>query len=154
MKRLIRVIQYHRSYTGFTLIELIVAIGLSALVLAGLTAIFSGTLTVWSRVQNSGTALREARLAMQWLTKDIREKHITSSGGNSIEFADGTKYYLNEENLKRNTDLVAEGITKLDFTYNDSQDIRFVSILLKVKNGHKEMELMNGASVRNYASST
>lgn len=148
-----------KRLSAFTLLELIVAISLSFLVLLGLGAVFSGTLTVWTRIQQSGNALSEGRIAMEWLIRDIREKEIVAANPHSIQFT-GIEYTLDGATLNRNGDLVAQGVVQLDFNYYDQNnsppeelaDIRFVSIFLKTKNNGKELELRNGAGVRNYES--
>lgn len=136
---------------GFTLVELIVATVLGTLVLLGLAAIFSGTLTVWTRIQESGDALKEARIAMHWLTRDIREEEIVTANPHSIGFTD-VEYVLSVTTLKRNGNLVAQGVTGLSFNYDNPNpiDVRFVSILITIKQGSKELEFRNGAGVRNY----
>lgn len=134
---------------GFTLIELIVATVLSTLVLLGLIAIFSGTLTVWTRIHESGDTLKEARIAMQWLTRDIREEKIVTANPHSIGFTD-VEYILQGTTLERNGNLVAQGVTGVSFNYNNPMDVKFVSIVIKIKQGSKELEFRNGAGVRNY----
>lgn len=138
---------------SFTLIELITAIGLGALILSGLGAIFAGTIRLWSSIQNSTSALKEGMVSMQWITRDIMEKEIVNAGDSYIEFSDGTEYHLEEKTLKRGEDLVADGITQMSLTYNDPEDIKFVSILIKVKADSNELEFRNGVCVRNYESS-
>lgn len=138
---------------SFTLIELITAIGLGALILSGLGAIFAGTIRLWSSIQNSTSALKEGMVSMQWITRDIMEKEIVNAGDSYIEFIDGTEYHLEEKTLKRGEDLVADGITQMSLTYNDPEDIKFVSILIKVKADSNELEFRNGVCVRNYESS-
>lgn len=143
---------------GFTLMEIITAVGLSALVLSGLGAIFAGTITLWSRVQNSTSILKEGRLAMQWLARDIMEGNITKAGTDYIVL-DKIDYSLSGKNLLRNKDLVAENIKSLKFAYynkegkeeKDIKNIKFVSIELTAEeNGHK-LTLRNGAGLRNYS---
>ena len=134
---------------GFTLLELMVAIVLSLLIIGGLIAILSGVLTVWTRIEENSGILKESRLAMHWLTRDIREKKIVIAGSDTIEFSD-VKYVLEGSSLKRNDDLVANNIKEINFSYDNPENIRFVSILLKVKKNNKELEFQNGAYYRNY----
>lgn len=142
---------------AFTLLELIVSIGLSALILAGLGAVFAGTLTVWRKVQDSTSALKEGRLAMQWVTKDIREGAIIAVGANYINL-NTANYTKSGNNLMRGPDIVAQGITGLNFTYYNKEGkeedniskINFVSVLLDVEIGGHKLSLRNAANLRNF----
>lgn len=146
-----------KKMSGFTLIELITAIGLGALILSGLGAVFSGTIRLWSSVQNSTSALKEARLAMEWITRDIREGTIVEIGDNFIKLA-AMKYFLNGTNLMRDSDLVAQGVAGLGFKYynkngeedDDLAKMIFVSIVLTVEEGGHSITLRNGANLRNF----
>lgn len=146
-----------RKIKSFTLMELILAIGMSALVLAGLGAIFAGTITVWRKVQDSTSALKEGRLAIQWITKDIREGVIAEIGNNRVRLND-VEYSLNGTNLMRGADVLAQGVTNLGFTYynkngmeeDDINIINFVSILLTVEIGGHRLSLNSGANLRNF----
>lgn len=168
-----------KKQPAFTLLELIVAIGLSFLVLLGLGAVFSGTLTVWTRIQQSGNALKEGRIAMRWITWDIKNSIKDPVTNNIITLAetahikintpDGeVEYYLNGDIIYRSSNddsdiLLPKNVTHLEFNYYEYDvllkqyikagipgNIRFVSIDLKIKNNGKELELRNGAGVKNY----
>lgn len=139
-----------KNKSGFTLLELLVTIGISALIMAGLGSIFAGTLTVWSSVQDSGIALENGRLALEWLTRDIRAKTITVALPTAITFQDGTRYRLQGSNLRRNTILLAENIDSLTISYDDPSNPTFVSITITIdKERGGTLELQDGAAVRN-----
>lgn len=148
-----------KKVKGFTLMELILAIGLSTLVISGLGAIFAGTITVWRKVQNSTSALKDGRLAMQWITKDIREGVITEIGYNYIKLTDA-EYSLSGTNLMRGEDVLAQGVANLYLTCynkngaveNNINMINFVSILLTVEIGGHRLSLNNGTNLRNFVS--
>lgn len=142
---------------SFTLMETIMVIGLSALILSGLGAIFAGTIRLWSSIQNSTSALKEGMLSMQWITRDIMEGEIEKIGDGYIKL-DVAEYSLNGTNLMRDLDLVANAVISLTFAYynkdgmeeSDISKINFVSILLTVEKGGHTLSLRNGANIRNY----
>ena len=138
-----------KNKSAFTLLELLVTIGISALIVAGLGSIFAGTLTVWSSVQDSGIALENGRLALEWLTRDIRAKTITVALPTAIIFQDGTRYRLQGSNLRRNNILLAEDIDSLTINYDDPSNPTFVSIAIAIDKENGTLEMYDGAAVRN-----
>ncbi len=80
-----------KAMKSFTLIEVITAITISGLILSGLAAIFSGTIKLWSNIQDDTNTLKGGIISMQWLKRDIMEKKIVDVGGGYIEFSDGTE---------------------------------------------------------------
>lgn len=135
---------------GFTLMELIIAAGLSALVLAAIGAVFAGTLTVWSRTEKLNSRIDEGQLALLWLARDIREKTIATATNNSITFTDTTSYQLQGKNLLRNQEILSQNITAFNLSYNDPLAINFVSIKLTISNNDQQLALQSGAAPRNY----
>lgn len=147
-----------KNSSSFTLLELIVAISISVLVLSGLGAVFSGTLNLWTRVQDSTSALKEGRLAFQWIIRDIRAGGILSIGSNSLELSNAVYSLSNRTNLMRNSDLLAQGVTNLNFTYfnkdgveeNDIDNINFIKISLTIERSGHRLSLIDGAKLRNF----
>ena len=135
---------------GFTLIELILTAGLSALVLAAIGAVFTGTLTVWTRTERLNSRIDEGQLALLWLTRDIREKTIATATNNSITFTDTTSYLLQGKNLQRNQETLSQNVTKFALGYDDPLAINFVSIRLTISNNDRQLALQSGAAPRNY----
>ncbi len=135
---------------GFTLIELILTAGLSALVLAAIGAVFTGTLTVWTRTERLNSRIDEGQLALLWLTRDIREKTIATATNNSITFTDTTSYLLQGKNLLRNQETLSQNVTKFALGYDDPLAINFVSIRLTISNNDRQLALQSGAAPRNY----
>lgn len=163
-----------KSIKGVTLMELLTAISMSVLVLAGLGAVFAGTLKVWTRVQNTGRALREGRTAIQWITTDLREGICDIDNNNRIINFNGAdkikvntsggevEYSLQGDVLNRilNSALekLATGVTSLKFLYYDKNgaetaelsEINFVSVSISINKGGNALDLKNGANLRNY----
>lgn len=149
-----------KKINAFTMLELIVAIGMSVMVISGLGAIFAGTIKVWSRIQDTGSALKEARLAMDWLVRDIKAGTLQGMGSNFIKLSTANYPVPSGYILIRNTDTVAKSVTPL-YTYYDqdgnliilmpSQDLSKVStvtVRLAIQRGGTTFYLTSGAHLR------
>ena len=140
---------------AFTLIEIITAVTMAALVLAGLGSVFAGTIKLWTRVQDSTVVLNEGNLAMQWLTRDLREAkeaEIISNGINITVVGDSGEdeiisYAVNGSTLNRDGEIVAEGIS--DFSPEEKSN-NFVFIFFTVEQADRELDFQNGACLRNF----
>jgi len=73
---------------GFSLIEMMVALGILSLIIIGLVTFFSGGTRAWVTGQYQLEAQRNARLAMDRMVREIREADSTndSSTSDSISF--------------------------------------------------------------------
>jgi hypothetical protein len=142
---------------GFTFMELLVAISMSALVVSGLGAIFAGTIKVWSKVQDATSAMKSGKVAVDWLTRDIREGLLVNVDVDEIKFDNGVRYYMDQGVLKRDSDIISSGVEKIKFLYfnksgnleTDLDKISFVSISLTIKDKNHTLDLTSGSSVRN-----
>jgi len=146
-----------KKLNGLTLMELLVAITMSALVIAGLGAIFAGTIKVWSKVQDSTSALKSGMVVVNWIIRDLKEGLIADAKEDEITFENGIRYCLDKDTLKRNTDVVSLEVEKIKFTYfdkngnpeKDLDKISFVSFSLTVKDRNHTLDLNSGANLRN-----
>lgn len=150
-----------KKITGFTLLELIAAVGMSVLVLAGLGAIFAGTVRVWSKIQNTGSALKEGKLAMDWLVRDIRSGTLQLMGINFMKLSTAEYHVPVNFVLKRNLDIVAQNIIPI-YTYYDQNGneiplmpigpdvsrVSTIAIKLKIQKGDTVFYLMSRAYLR------
>lgn len=147
-----------KNGAGFTFMELIVTITMSVLVIAGLGSIFAGTIKLWSRIHDTGEVLREGKLAIEWMTRDIKEGKLTAITNNSMNLNNIVQYSLNNSILRRNSDIIARNVTNLNFTgYNknatvetDPSKINFVLIFVTVAKSDKILNFSNGANLRNF----
>ena len=74
-----------KNKNGFSLIEMMVALGILSLIIIGLVTFFTGGTRSWVTGQHQLEAQRNARLAMDRMVKEIREgKSITSGSETSI----------------------------------------------------------------------
>ncbi len=62
----------HRAKSGFTLIEILLATAITALIVVLLMHIFSATATTWTHAEQRTDAFREARAALESMDRDLR----------------------------------------------------------------------------------
>ncbi len=73
MVYLIKKNRYTKNHRGFSLIELMVVVGILSLMVLGLVTFFSGGARSWISGQSQLKAQREARMVMDSMVKEIRE---------------------------------------------------------------------------------
>lgn len=85
MISLIKNNKYKNNNRGFSLIELMVVVGILSLMVIGLVTFFSGGARSWISGQYQLKAQREARMAMDRMVKEIREgKNVVNGYENGI----------------------------------------------------------------------
>jgi prepilin-type N-terminal cleavage/methylation domain-containing protein len=159
---------------GFSLIEMMVALGILSLIIIGLVTFFSGGTRAWVTGQYQLEAQRNARLAMDRMVKEIREGKniISSSDGDTIvvsipnfDTADPDDYYevtysLFVNTLQRDSNPLIDNVQSLSFTYFDNggnlvapENASKVHILLEVdvdKDDSPDITLNTDVNLRNY----
>src|SRR6266496_3392054 len=98
----------HRSATrGYTLVELMVAMAVGALVLSGVAAVFVGSSISFSAVGNYVSLDRSSEYAMDQMSRDIRRSaNLTSFTANQLVFN-----YAGTTNLVLTYDPAAANLT-------------------------------------------
>jgi len=123
-----------KNSKGFSLIELMVVIGILSFIVIGGVTFFTGGARSWISGQNQLKAQREARLAMDIMVKEIREGKSVVDGSDDdviiVTFPDAlgggnVSFKLIGNSVKRNDvntliDNIPEG--GLFFTYFDNQE--------------------------------
>jgi len=118
---------------GFSLIELMVVVGILSFIVIGLVAFFTGGARSWISGQNQLQAQREARMAVDIMVKEIREGKsvVTGSDENGVIISfpaalggGNVTFQLIGNSIKRNgintlIDNIPEG--GLFFTYFDDE---------------------------------
>lgn len=136
---------------GFTLLEMIISIGVFVLIATASSVLFNQALIAYRSTTSRMAAVREAELAMEWIVRDIRPELSTSvpfaisvTGGditNNVAITllppTGNKIYyhrhladrtIQREELNRVTgvsvreDLLAQNVDQLSFAYFDLQN--------------------------------
>jgi len=148
-----------KSDQGTTLIELLLALALMSLVLAGLFSVYWSGNKVFETESANSNAQYCARSAMQWITQDIRSSY-RPEGDSSLdddeinmsvvkdgqEDAEECHYYLSGTNLYRNSQAIAKNIDYINFTRNAGSALIRVTIEAEV-NGYS-YRLASSASPR------
>ena len=128
---------------GFSLIEMMVALGILSLIIIGLVTFFSGGTRAWVTGQYQLEAQRNARLAMDRMVREIREADyiVNSSISSSIDFHTpfhgNISYSLSGNDLKRGSNTVINNVLTLDFSYFDNSGTEINSFPLSVEDASK-----------------
>lgn len=61
-----------RERAAFTLLELLIAVGITAALAGAMLSVTTGTLNVWRRVQGNQSAMARAKQALDFLERDLR----------------------------------------------------------------------------------
>lgn len=140
-----------KTSAGFTLLELVLVILiLGILGTAGSVMLAQGIETYYTS-QGSSQADWQGRLALERMARDIRTVRsaadITTASASQFQFTDvnnnSVNYTLSGTNLNRGSDVLAEGVSTLTFTYWDNNalvtavlaNIRYVGIQLGITQG-------------------
>lgn len=146
---------------GFSLIEMMVALGILSLIIIGLVTFFSGGTRAWVTGQYQLEAQRNARLAMDRMVREIREgtsideissnvtikiNYLASFGKNPVTYSlpDSTS------TINRNGTPLINDVKTLNFTYPDASKVH---ILLEVdvdKDDAPDITLNTDVNLRNY----
>ena len=135
-------ILFIKNQKGFSLIEMMVALGILSLIIIGLVTFFSGGTRAWVTGQYQLEAQRNARLSMDRMVKEIREgKNITSGSeisiivsvphfdvNGNIDSYNNVTYDLHDATtIRRNTIPLIDNVLKISgediFEYYDSSGI-------------------------------
>lgn len=125
-----------KNQKGFSLIEIMVSLGILSLITIGLVTFFSGGTRAWVTGQYQLEAQRNARFSMDRMVKEIREgKNITSGSETSITVyvpsLGGNSAYsvifalsVSGTTIQRDTNPLIDNVLKIDgediFKYYDN----------------------------------
>jgi len=148
---------------GFSLIEMMVALGILSLVIIGLVTFFSGGTRAWVTGQYQLEAQRNARFSMDRMVREIREgtsideissdttikiNYLASFGKNPVT------YSLSDNTISRDGIPLINNVKILNFTYPDaSAPLSKVHILLEVdvdKDDYADITLNADINLRNF----
>lgn len=158
-------------YRGFTFIEMIIVITLSAIVVAAATSILGGTFRSHQLQEEMQALDSETHLAISRMEREIRSISSTASDGllktipnSEITFmlsGQTVSYKLQGKTLLRNGIPIADNITNLEFSYQDTNfdtispatnqaDIRHVTIKITFQLNQTELSLNTTVAPRNF----
>jgi prepilin-type N-terminal cleavage/methylation domain-containing protein len=87
----------HQAERGFTLVELMASIGLSAIVLLATLSLMGLTQSQWEQGKQRRDMTSELSLAVEKIVREVRATHIDSiaisAGGDTLYVGGGTKFY-------------------------------------------------------------
>jgi prepilin-type N-terminal cleavage/methylation domain-containing protein len=82
-----------RKQRGFTLLEMLISIGIFVLVATASSVVFNQAIRAYSYTTSRMAAAREAELAMEWIVRDIRP----DDSGNVLDIVTGVPTSDNDE---------------------------------------------------------
>ncbi|MBU0759935.1 MAG: type II secretion system GspH family protein [Candidatus Omnitrophica bacterium] len=115
---------------GFTIIELIMVIVIAGVLTAGTAPYINAVIERWQFLQFRNEAGTQARNALDWMVREIREV----KDNNSFDIADSSRlkftnssdisidYTLSGNTLMRNSDALVSGVNSLQFEYRNVQN--------------------------------
>lgn len=128
-----------KNQKGFSLIEMMVVVGILGVIVLGLVTFFTGGTKSWVSGQYQLTAQRNARQAMDRMVREIREaSDIRASSTSSIEINFNTpwntdlKYSWSGDEgdpILRGVNPLINDVQSLNFKYFDALDIEVVPTL-------------------------
>jgi len=161
---------------GFSLIEMMVALGILSLIIIGLVTFFSGGTRAWVTGQYQLEAQRNARLAMDRMVKEIREAdsindsstlnkisfHTPFDGDIIYNYNSGDKAIYRQKN--GNSSILIDNVLVFEAIYwnrsevektpsSESDEISKLHIELKVdvdKDSNPDITLNTDVNLRNY----
>ena len=129
-----------KKINGFTLLEMIIALGIFTFLSAIMATVLSSALSAYRAATGKNEAMLQARTAMDWLVREIESANdpainLTENGASAITFTTpylpGIRYFLNTTNpnnyiIQRRkgagssqNDTMAENVTRFSLQYYD-----------------------------------
>lgn len=147
------------SERGTTLLELLIALALTSMVMAGLFSVYWTANSAFEKQSSRSDAQYCARTAMQWITGDIicscrvqGEQSLDDDEltirvmKNNQATPEECRYFLSGTNLRRNSLPVAENISSLNFTRASGSDL--IKITVEATVNRQSCRLVSAAAPR------
>lgn len=156
-----------RKQQGFTLFELIMVITILGIVGVVMTKLLSQGLLAMQTEQQVTDATWQGQIAVQRMVRDIAAvrspSDISTASADTFAFTDindnAVTYTLSGSSLTRNGAILADGISSLNFTYQDANGsstastiaIRYVTLSLTVTQNSANYTVSTAVTLRNLA---
>lgn len=154
------------SLTGFTLVELIMVIVIVGALAGGAAIFVNSAVKVWNLITFRNDEVVSARLALDRMVREMRELVATDgiyNDTNSTRFhfqhiSGDIAYSRSGNNLMRNSDTLATGISSLGFTYYNvngtltttPSQVRRVNIGMTITSGSESLSVNSQVYPRIY----
>ena len=148
---------------GFSLIEMMVALGILSLIIIGLVTFFSGGTRAWVTGQYQLEAQRNARFAIDRMVKEIREGNnfAIGAGNDSVTISylssfgkDPVTYKLSGTIIEREVNSVSSplinNVKTLLFTSTDSSKVHVILEVDVDNDESPDITLNTDVNLRNY----
>lgn len=151
---------------GFTLIEVVITIVILSIIAAISSRVLAAGFNAYLINQNITNADTQARLAFGRMTRDIHainsSSSITTATATQLAFTNinntSITYQLSGSQLTYNSQILADGITSLAFTYFDSSGastsvlsaIRYITVTLGLNQGGVNYTMRTTINTMNY----
>jgi len=158
--------KHSRYYVGFTIVELLLSLAITAILLAGIAIAFNASMMNYQQNEDIFKSVNSARQALFRMTTQIRTgfvdpNDVTNQQQCRLLCADGSEvtYWYDDANnrlylrdIAGGTDyLLCEGVTAMSFKKDNSTptfDVKSVQISMTVKSGTVEKTFSAAAVVR------
>lgn len=153
---------WRNNLKGFSLIELMIVVVILSLIVLGLVTFFTGGARSWISGQSQITAQRNARQAMDYMVREIREgsSYTIGTGKDSITVSypsslgkNSVTYQLSGNILQREVNSVTNNLLNNVSTLVFTPDTSKVSIWLEVdmdNDSKPDISLNTEVNLRNY----
>ena len=158
-----KVIKIKINRKGFSLIEMMVALGILSLIIIGLVTFFSGGTRAWVTGQYQLEAQRNARLAIDRMVKEIREGNnfAIGAGNDSVTISylssfgkDPVTYKLSGTIIEREVNSVSSplinNVKTLLFASTDSSKVHVILEVDVDNDESPDITLNTDVNLRNY----
>ena len=158
-----KVIKIKINSKGFSLIEMMVALGILSLIIIGLVTFFSGGTRAWITGQYQLEAQRNARFAIDRMVKEIREGNnfAIGAGNDSVTISylssfgkDPVTYKLSGTIIEREVNSVSSplinNVKTLLFTSTDSSKVHVILEVDVDNDESPDITLNTDVNLRNY----
>lgn len=146
---------------GFSLIELMVVLGILSLIIIGLVTIFSGGVRSWIGGQSQLQAQREARQAMDRMVREIREGESIASGSDQTNvtvnylasfFKSPVTFSLSVSGntINREGNPLIDNVQLFKVTYPDDSKVHILLEIDVDDDGNADITLNSDVNLRNY----